>query len=986
MNGQTGIGVILDQELTAEQRAAATDESADVLVIACAGSGKSRTLAYRIAWLISQGADPASIVAFTFTEKAADTIQQRVATALGMIGRPPTEVGKIRIGTIHGYCWDLLRRIDARYRQFDVLDPNRLHLFLMDRYPDLGIQALRPRSNRKSNYFDAITKVADAWATVHDEMLDPEEVERRDPELGGVLLRLRDLLDQSNYIDFPLMIRRVVDRLEENDARTRDVTGEVRHLLVDEYQDTNPLQERLIRLLRRGCVSLTVVGDDDQSIYGWRGADVRNILEFRNRYPGASEHTLAHNFRSTPLIVRSADAFVRAELGANRLSKNPAASQGQGPGQLGAFGFGDRAAEAEWVAGRISALLGSSYADESGPRGLTPADFAILMRSTRGNEQDGSSRSAAFTLALERRGIPYTLEAGGSVFARPHVAMLRDAMEILREGSPDRDAVLRFADERIRPLFPGVQEHELTDLYARWGRSVHTPIEVERRRVYPQQLLHDLLAACGAARADLDGGAMADIGVLSRMLQDVETVSVSIDTARRFGQILNFMQNIAESGYQSATDVAVRRPDAVTVSTVHKAKGLEYPVVFIVDAEAQRFPGPASKYAGWLPREMLASAIETPRRAYGNDREQEARLFYTALTRAERYLYVTHAEQLPEGKQRRKESPFPARLTDRGVVREAPPADELPPNDLPATEPRRRVDEAVLPTTFSEIRYYLRCPRDYQYRHVWGFSPPIPEMFGFGQTVHAAVGKVHELYADRAPTADEAEAVARGIFHLKHVPPSGDPDERPGAYERGREAATGIVRGYAEDYASDFEHRRQLELRFEIPLRDSVLGGSIDLLLHLDDSGAILDAGVIDFKTMEGGPDPADNDRLDWTELSLQVQLYARAAADVLDANARTGAVHLLKDGQRVEVPVGEDAVASAVRNVEWAAERIIAGDFPMRPHPDKCGECDWKRICPKSREEFGTDETPPPLHLPEARRERARAFSEANGHPAQLP
>ena len=870
-------------------------------------------------------------------------------------------------------------QIDARYRQFDVLDPNGLRLFLMDRYPQLGIQPLRPRSKRKNNYFDVINKVADAWAIVHDELLDLEEVAGYDRELGGVLLRLRELLDQSNYVDFSLMIRQIVDRIEAHDERTLDVTGRIRHLLVDEYQDTNPLQERLIQALRQRCDTLTVVGDDDQSIYGWRGADVQNIFEFLDRHPGASSHTLAHNFRSTPLIVRSADAFVHAEIGANRLPKNPDAGQGAGPDQLGAFGFGDRAEEAEWVARRISALLGSPYADEDGPRGLTPADFAVLMRSTGTGEQDGSSRSAAFTRALEGHHIPYTLEAGGSVFGRPHVAMLRDAMGLLRDGSPDRDAVLRFADERVRPLFPDVRERELTGLYARWGRDIHTPVEVERRRVLPQRLLHELLTACGVARTNLDDGVMADIGVLSRVLQDVETAYVSIDTRQRFAQILNFMANIAEGGYQSATDAAVRRPDAVTVSTVHKAKGLEYPVVFIVDAERQRFPGHTNTYSGWLPQEMIAGAIGPPRRAYGNDREQEARLFYTAMTRAKRYLYVTHARQLPEGRRASKESPFSARLTDHGVVRETPPADELPPNDLPATEPRRRLDETVLPTTFSEIRYYLRCPRDYKHRHVWGFSPPIPDMFGFGQTVHAAVGKLHEIYTERAPTASEAEELAHDLFHVKHVPQSGNPEERPGAYERGREAATEIVRGYAEDYASDFEHRRQLELRFEIPLRYSVLGGSIDLLLHLDDTGAIRDASVIDFKTMEGGPDPADSTKLDWTELALQVQLYARAAVDVLDANARTGAVHLLKDGQRVGVPVGDDAVDSAVRNVEWAAERIIAGDFPMRPHAVKCDECDWKNICPQVAEEFATDETPPPLHLPGEQR-MARSFSEADG------
>ena len=138
--------------------------------------------------------------------------------------------------------------------------------------------------------------------------------------------------------------------------------------------------------------------------------------------------------------------------------------------------------------------------------------------------------------------------------------------------------MLRFIDERVRPLFPTVREAEVADAYASWGRQIHTPIEVERRRVYPQQLLHELLSSFGVSEVALDEGAMADIGVLSRLLQDVETVYVSIDTPQRFQGILNFMQNIAEAGYQSATDAAVRRPDAVTVSTVHRAKGLEYPV------------------------------------------------------------------------------------------------------------------------------------------------------------------------------------------------------------------------------------------------------------------------------------------------------------------------------------------------------------------------------------------------------------------------
>lgn len=255
-------------------------------------------------------------------------------------------------------------------------------------------------------------------------------------------------------------------------------------------------------------------------------------------------------------------------------------------------------------------------------------------------------------------------------------------------------------------------------------------------------------------------------------------------------------------------------------------------------------------------------------------------------------------------------------------------------------------------------------------------------MFGFGQTVHAAIGKLHERYPARAPTSEEAEAIAREIFHLKHVPPSREPDERPGAYERGKEASARIVRTYASDYRKDFEHRRQLEVPFEIPLRASVLSGSIDLLLHLDSEGRTLDASVIDFKAMKGGPSPEQNPELEWTDLALQVQLYARAATAVLDTNARTGAVHLLRDSQRIPIPIDDEAVDAAVKNVEWAADRIIAGDFPMRPHPQKCESCDWASLCPKQPESFATDEEPPPLHRPDGR-EAVPAFSQAQPPPS---
>ncbi len=972
----TDIDDILAAALTPSQNAAAMDDAQEVLAIACAGSGKSRTLAFRIARLIAGGVDPRGIVAFTFTEKAAESIKLRVSQALAAVGRDPTILGAMYVGTIHAYCKDLLGAMDATYRQFEVLDENRLKLYLISRYPQLAIKPLRD-ARGSPRYFQVIKEVADAWTIANEEMLDLAEITRLDPALGAVIQNIGDGLDRDRFIDFTLMIRRVVEALERHDPTIEEVLSRITHLMVDEYQDVNAVQEHLIQELHARGVNLFVAGDDDQSIFAFRGCDVSYILDFENRHPRAARHDLTHNFRSTEAIVDTAEAFAAAELGATRLAKSPSADTPAGPRDYRVLWFSDRAAEAAWVAERIEALLGTEYVERDRTvRGLTPADFAILMRSTRMDEATGGPRQAAFTGALDAArngdGIPYSLAAAGGIFDRPHVDVLRDTFELLRDGNPTRTVAQAHFNGEVLPLFPQARFGDFTRIMAEWGRLLHTPAGGTRRRVYPQRLLQDLLNAFALPETDLDDGMMHDIGVFSRILQDVETVYLSIDSARRFQELLNFLQNVAQTGYDSATDDILRRPDAVTVATVHKVKGLEFPVVFVVDAEAQRFPKNNKKYAGWLPADLLQTPIS--RGAYRTTRDEEARLFYTAMTRAERYLYISGCEQLPGGRRRRQRSPFSLRLSHAEIS-------DLPtglPAGLTPHEPVRRIDETIVPTTYSEIRYYLRCPRDFRFRKSFGFSPPITEMFGFGSAVHAAVGMLHQRFASGTPTEDDAEAVLRAMFHLKHVPESRDPVNRPGAYENARESGVGIVRGYARDYAEDFSHERQVEVRFEIPVTRAVITGSIDLLLSVDREGNVLNARVIDFKTMKGGPDPTDNEELDWTEMSLQVQLYAKAAREVLGENARTGAVHLLKDGQRVDVPVDDEAVAAAVGNVEWAVDRILDSDFPMRPHPDKCDDCDFQALCPQRAEDFNVVDLPPEIHLPDPLgRRRARCFSQ---------
>lgn len=666
--------------------------------------------------------------------------------------------------------------------------------------------------------------------------------------------------------------------------------------------------------------------------------------------------------RSTEPIVQASDAFVASMLGPSRMPRNPVAATNRVPQDFRVLWFPDRPVEAQWVADRIQLLMGTAYEEPDGTvRGLTPADFAILMRSTRQEEQDGNPRHAAFTNALLDAGIPFSLEAGGGPFDRPQVAVLRSTFELLRNSSPDRNTVQQHFNSDVVSIFPNANFNALVGVLTEWGRRIHRPQGSTRIRLYPQKLVYDLLEAFGIAQTNFSNDIMRDIGLFSRMILDVETVYMSVDSNSRFSEVLNFLSNAAELGYDVSTDDLIQRPDAVTVATVHKMKGLEFPCVFVVDVEARRFPKNRSNYSGWLPPGVMAAAVN--RGAYQSTADEETRLYYTAITRAERYLYVTGAAILPSASRPGRPSPYSLSLASHQAVSQD--AIGLPDN-LARSMQRRRVEDTDYPTSFTEIKYYLQCPKSFQFRERFGLNPVIPEMFGYGRTVHTSIQKLHERHTDSIPTGDDATQAVIDTFHLKHVPRSNDPINRPGAYERGQNRAVEIAREYAGSFGSDFVRERSVEARFEIPAANCVITGSIDLLLREDNKGRILDAEIIDFKTMEGGEEPETNVELDWTDLSLQVQLYARAADQVLGENARTGSVHLLKDNQRVEVPITQEAVDAALSNIEWAVQGILNSDFPMRPHPNKCEHCDFSMICSKVPEEFKSQQsTPPALHLP---------------------
>lgn len=944
---------ILRSNLTENQYYAVVDNKRHILCLACAGSGKSRTLAYKIAYLVSQGENPESIIAFTFTEKAAESIKRRVAEALRKFGLSENLIGAMFIGTLDSFCQKLLGDINAKFRQYDILDRNGLILFLMSRFHRIGLK------HGEGRYFkENILPLADAWQTMNNENIDLADIEQFDATLFNRLTKLGEILDRDGYMDFSFAIRLGVQELKKITNKANSYISKFKYLLVDEYQDINPIQEDFIRTLASHLDMLLVVGDDDQSIYSFRGANVQNILTFNKRYTDVAVHRLLVNFRSTEAIVNGANNFVQRTISLVRLSKEIKSFSDGNIQDLRKLWFDDREEEAEWVAQRIESLVGTKYVEGINPdgsekcRGLTYGDFAILLRSI--HNSNGDNRDKQFAEALTRHGIPFKTSGEGGIFDRPYAICVRESMELLREAGLPREAALEFFSSRVLPIFPHANENKFIAVLNKWHQNIHASTSAARRKVYPQEFLHDLIDVFNV-RDFADETALRDLGLFSKIILDVEKTYTSIDSSYRYAEMLNFIGNIAISSYELESIDYLVKENAVDISTIHKVKGLEYPVVFVVDLIASRFPHKNATYNGMLPQELMVDAID--RGAYGTRLEDEARLFYTAITRAERCLYLSGSTHHPDLKRACKRSAFIADFTSP-KLREDKVFDDL----AEKIEPQPRFDESEFPTDYSSVKSYLTCPYSYKLATIYGYNATVPELFGFGKTSHTILERLHQRFKDRAPTAEEVTEIIESTFMLKHVFPSNDPINRPGSYERAKALVQRILTEYAQRYADDFGRLRQDEARFEISVKDALITGAIDLLLLEDPQRGITTADVIDFKSMET---PEDVAAYDWRDMSIQVQLYSQAAKEVIGENVETGYIHTLKDNRRTAVPVDKQSVDNAIGVIEWAVRGILDGDFPMRACKTSCDKCDFKAMCAQKKQSFKTGTLPPQVNTP---------------------
>ncbi|HOT94353.1 MAG TPA: ATP-dependent DNA helicase [Methanoregulaceae archaeon] len=905
--------------LTPDQERAVASDGRHLVLIACAGSGKTETITRRIARLVSGGVPPSSIVAFTFTERAAAEMGARVRVFLRELPGGGGELGGLYVGTIHAYCLQRLREIDPVYRSYDLLDENARPIFCRKYYRELdldGLRALYPRTGQVPTPYTLIHDFCRNADLVRDERIDVTHLEE---PFAGCYLAYSGLLHEHRYLDFAGIIGAYVEALEGSPTLLAREQGRVRHLVVDEYQDINTLQERLIELMVGKDGNLCVVGDDDQCIYHWRGSDVEKIIRFRDRYPDATVFRIQENFRSTPAVIDTASRVIRRN--SRRLSKTmrpwSARQGGSDEGEIAACFFATEQEEVRAIVTRARRLRGQPYTDSRGRvRHLGYGDMAVLMRSVR-------HRAVPLLDAFDRAGIP-CLVRGGVPFARPEVDLVMHALAFIGEVPYPHRSLEPVSPLRLGELQARLEPHIVSrDAFLDRMRMLRHEMVRSGKAFSLQRLFHRILREMGGDRIRFPAVWYHNLGTLSQLITAFEHQFPAI-TPLEIQRFIEFVGEDARHRTIGDGDVVTGIPDAVTVTTIHRAKGLQYPVVFIPGLIEGAFPSGRQDDSVWFVPPRLFD-----RRRYETGLEEERRLFYVGITRSEKYLYLS-GHRRPSGDSNPAEpSIFLEEVAGRGVRSHFAGTDPVP-GAVPGTEsgvPVNRPSHPVpLGTSWSALRYYARCPEDYRLRFVCGFDPAPKEELGLGRAVHAVLAALHGMGKYGSVDPGAVSGLVDQYLHLRFA--------EPDALRRMREFVVRQTVRYIEQASADLARIRAFEQGFSLPVGDSVISGAIDLVLSQGDGVEIREiklSGMVD--------------REHAFEWERQLQVYALAARS-LGMEVRSAAVRCFDTGALHEVPVDPVALQQTHDALERMIEGIRRGEFPPAPEEGRCRGCDWRCIC----------------------------------------
>jgi len=934
--------------LDPDQQAAVDHREGACLVLAGPGSGKTRVIVERFLELCASGVGAAEQLVLTYTVKAAAEMRSRAEALHGPFG------DEVPLVNFHSFGRRILRQWGWRVgvpASFHIADAAErwLHLeaVLAEMRPRTLWNPLRPH--------DLVGPLLHLIETAKQELITPEEYAawaagqqlvctdevgqallERHAECAELYRRLEERYRRQAVLDHDDCILIAERLLREDPAVRRDVGDAVRFVMVDEYQDTNYAQARLVETLVGGRGNVLVVADDDQAIYKFRGASLANLDRFRRRHPGHRTITLGRNYRSTRQIVAACRLLIGAALPESRIDKELVANRGDGVA-VELWDAPDERTETLAVAAECRRLV------DSGTRG---ADIAWLFRRH-------DDMRAAMT-ALQESGVPYQVHGGRGYFRQPEVkallALLRviddpaDSQALLRclqlpawsVSNRGRVTLVRLCDASETPLcellLDGAAEglDEADTATARRAAEEICALHSQALTADVRELCFDALERCG----------FLGIGELTRDLERVQAGA----NLNKFGELLDgfadwsedlrlraalrYLEVLRDSG--AADEVAAIDPieDGVVLLTAHSAKGLEWPVVVVSGCVEPRWPG-----RGGFPAPLSVPDELVPEPPPPGDGvvDEERRLFYVAATRARDRLLLTRARRYPRSYGDEAPTRFLAPLAVPGAAE----AVELP--RVPAAlAPRARAQGSAVPVSVevsvADLRDFRECPRRYEYRRRYRMPARSSVQTWYGVLVHAVLEQAaRRRLAGEEVGAERLLALWHEAWAAAHGP--------KGAHRELRAYGEESLRRYAETAAWSEARISDVELPFALAVDAGEVRGRFDRLDERADGVPT----VVDYKT--GPPRGAESAARD-----LQVRAYAVALGQRRRTDRVAVELHHLQTAEVTRVVVEGGALRKAHAHISLSAIDLSRAwnelGFPPNPSPWRCRRCDYRTVC----------------------------------------
>ncbi len=831
---------------TSNQQEAINTLDQNLQIIACAGSGKTQVISERIINLLKRGTPPARIIAFTYTNKAAGELQARILKLCREQLPEQPGLADMYVGTIHAWCLKVLQDYKYEYQKFSLLDEIKLKLFVERKFKQVGMQQLNMERYKDTGHFIQLMGI------LREAELAPGAVLPQN--LTEALADYEATLRRSCFLDFTMIMQLVLRYAGSDPAFRQRIGKNAGYLIVDEYQDVNPMQENIVRTLYELGANVCVVGDDDQTIFQWRGSDIRFIQEFSKRYDNVHSVTLADNFRSAPSIIDVALKCITNNQ--KRLPKSMVAKGAQQytKGDVLYNRFANVTEENQFIVDSIRNLHGVEFQDKPNeePRGLDYGDMVILLRKWK--------KAINIVEALQEAGIPFVVSGVNNLFQRAEIMAAKAIFQYLA-NEIDEDTLSEYwlatSDDfneallaeaikwlaRQKPKQDGYYESfNLQSIF--WEFLDRSGV---REDVYEDP---DAEHAHGYNYEEV---IFYNLGMFSQIINDFEVINFMTDPGWKLTSFLNFLHYSAEGYYPEGwLNNAYRTPNAVQLMTVYQSKGLEFPVVFVPGLNRNYLP--TSKPTGKQVWHFFdKNLLDDPDR-YISSEEDERRLMYVAITRSKKFLLMSSA---PDGRQQVYESVF---------------ASEVSRSDYTIIAPRRNYSErarlkaqmsteiANISLNFSLLKSFFDCPYSFKFFSFYGFQQPLSARIGFGSSIHHALMELHNEYLEgneisRTGLPDLLERHTNFPYATDTI--SQDMGAR----------AKDSIEIYYDSNVSEFPHIQYAEKQIQLDLGDGILvNGKMDLIKRKNVDGSE-EKTIIDFKSTNDAQ--AYNVSLD------QLKLYA---------------------------------------------------------------------------------------------------------------